>query len=129
MCFPFIFPIPIFIPFKTRTRTVQYLQPIPGTLVCPQPMVMVTTPTPVPYYSVVPNAMPYYAPVYPIAQYPNQPGVQPETTPAQISDEDIKQVHEMFPNIDKEVIKTVMESNQGNKNSTINSLLLMNSES
>ncbi|XP_023227655.1 toll-interacting protein B-like [Centruroides sculpturatus] len=102
--------------------------PIPGTLVCPQPMVMVTTPTPVPYYSVVPNAMPYYSPVYPVAQYPNQPGVQAEV-PVQILDEDIKQVHEMFPNIDKEVVKTVMESNRGNKNSTINALLMMNSES
>lgn len=58
-----------------------------------------------------------------------QPQVRPpavEEPPAQpITDDDVKQVKEMFPNVDDEVIKSVLEVNRGNKQSTINSLLQM----
>ncbi|VEN36962.1 unnamed protein product, partial [Callosobruchus maculatus] len=59
--------------------------------------------------------------VYPAAT--NQTG-SPPPMPV-LSESELKQIEEMFPNIEKEVIKTVFEANRGNKESTINSLLQM----
>ncbi|KAJ6648264.1 Toll-interacting protein [Pseudolycoriella hygida] len=71
----------------------------------------------------VPNVSGRPMPVF-IAQ--QQPQVAPIPVPPQpISEEDMKQVQEMFPNIDPEVVKSVFEANRGNKNTTINSLLQM----
>ncbi|XP_037808562.1 toll-interacting protein-like [Lucilia sericata] len=62
----------------------------------------------------------------PIFVSPHQPIQHTSALPFVISEADLKQVREMFPNIDAEVVKTLYEVNRGNKDSTINSLLQMN---
>jgi toll-interacting protein len=59
------------------------------------------------------------------------PTVQPPQTASpqhvpQLTDSDISQLQEMFPNLDKEVIKSIGEANRGNREATINSLLQIN---
>jgi toll-interacting protein len=52
---------------------------------------------------------------------PMQQALPPPNQP--LTDEDIANLMEMFPNIDKEVIKSIGEANRGDKDATINSLL------
>lgn len=65
-------------------------------------------------------------PIFITPQHPVQQPTLPPVTVNPLSEAEFKQIHEMFPNIDTEVIKTVYEANRGNKDSTINSLLQMN---
>ncbi|XP_045121041.1 toll-interacting protein B-like isoform X1 [Portunus trituberculatus] len=66
--------------------------------------------TRVPVYTLPPNQQ---------APTCNQPQPRP------ISEEDLKQLEEMFPSVEAEVVKSVLEASHGNKEKAINSLLQM----
>ncbi|KPJ07013.1 Toll-interacting protein [Papilio machaon] len=68
-------------------------------------------------------AMPVYPAPHP-APYP-APQPQQQPPPQQVSPEQLQQIEEMFPSIEKDVIKSVLEANRGDKDATINSLLQM----
>ena len=50
---------------------------------------------------------------------------QQQRPPPTLSDEQLDEMSKMFPNIEKDVILSVFQENQGNQESTINSLLLL----
>lgn len=70
----------------------------------------------------VPNVSGRALPVY--VQPQQQPQVVHQPVPVQpLTDEDISNLMEMFPSVDKEVIKSIGEANRGNKEATVNFLL------
>lgn len=76
------------------------------------------------------RAIPQPIPVtYTAAPVPVPPAVAPVNAqpqpPIHLSLEDLKQIEEMFPNMDKDIVKSVYEANRGNKDLTVNTLLQM----
>lgn len=113
--------------------------PVMPMMYAPQPMVY-TQPMVMPGYGYVGAPVAAYPPAgYPpppmVYQQPQMvpqpqmgppPANQPPQQPAPITQEDLKSIQEMFPNMDSEVIRTVLEANRGNKDATVNALLSMN---
>ncbi|XP_074652595.1 toll-interacting protein-like [Tubulanus polymorphus] len=98
------------------------------TAIFPQQVMMVPA-QPI-YYPMTVGGAPVYnagmvAPGIP-AQYPpqQQPAIPIQQGPL-YTEEDLKQVKDMFPNIEEDVVVSVLEANNGNKNATINALLGM----
>ncbi|KAL1421610.1 hypothetical protein MTO96_004000 [Rhipicephalus appendiculatus] len=110
----------------------------PGSLAAP-PVVLVNTPYMMPGVVQYPAAAGYVYPPYTVpvarpgvvAAGPGynpalQPAAQQQPAPVPITEEDVKQVQEMFPEMDAEVVKGVLESHRGNKDAAVNALLAMN---
>ena len=65
-------------------------------------------------------------PAVPAGANPTVQQQQQQQPPAQpVTDEDVAVVKDMFPDVEVEVIKSVLDANQGDKDATINNLLSM----
>lgn len=78
---------------------------------------------------VVPAAQPVA--LTPGQQAPLPVHVQPAPAPQPvvISAEDVRQLQDMFPTLEVDVIKTILESERGNKDRAVNALLQMTADS
>lgn len=47
-------------------------------------------------------------------------------TPLLYTEDELNELHEMFPNVDKDVVRSILENNQGSKDATVTVLIEMN---
>ncbi|PAV58253.1 hypothetical protein WR25_11909 isoform B [Diploscapter pachys] len=66
-----------------------------------------------------------FAPIEQPVQGPGGVAQQAVREPVQITEEDLKEFADMFPSVDKEVVKCILEEKRGNKEATVNALLEM----
>jgi hypothetical protein len=87
-------------------------EPVPATpvMIFPNPYAI----APQMYYPPMPYAMPQHRP---------PPRAAP---PVQVRPEDVKNIKDMFPDMDEEVIRSVLEASGGNVDAALNHLLSMN---
>ncbi|KAF8365511.1 tli-1 [Pristionchus pacificus] len=74
-----------------------------------------------------PNAHPTYqgGPTHPDGSPTHGAEVPAAVTGPAFSDDDVKAVKELFPDIDEEVVRAVLEENRGNQDATVSALLEM----
>ncbi|EGT39712.1 CBN-TLI-1 protein [Caenorhabditis brenneri] len=75
------------------------------------------------HFSFAPIELPLQSEVMP------QQDVVPAPLPVEITEEDTKEIQEMFPSVDKEVIKCILEERRGDKEAAVSAILEMTSAS
>ncbi|XP_064627767.1 toll-interacting protein-like isoform X2 [Lineus longissimus] len=126
--YPVSGPVPATLPVTSphhdagTRRNQNILQQVPTGGVGNPGVVYGTMPHPPQYTAVQPQGG---APVYTTGQNPPQQQQQPVQQGPMYTEEDVKQIKEMFPDVEEEVIKSILESHRGNKDATINDLLSM----
>lgn len=74
------------------------------------------------HFSFAPIENPISSEVQPVQQE-----VAPVPLPVEITEEDTKEIQEMFPTVDKEVIKCILEERRGDKEAAVSAILEMTS--